>query len=582
MDIEGPAASRSRARSSTSDRFGRPWQRSSARLAFPLRVDRRGGIALASRRDRRRPGDRPDPRHRARASGRCGPSSAAASTTTCSTRSTPTTVARMEARDPRRARPLGAAHRGRRRRLRPRRRDRGELLIIDRLPRCARRTTCATSSTPSTSSRRRSPSEAPRDRARRPPLPGPRLRGAPADQPRLPGVDRAQRLRPRHHADRAVRVDDRDDDLPAQPRAGQAPRRAARAARHPPRRPERRAHRPALPARRRPPRSRSRSRRRDRGRHAAHARTRSRSSSRSTRTSRSRPLRPAAYVVAARRPGQGRRRRRRRRRARRAPTSCRSARRPRSATRSTSASRSRSARLLLQVDVDASQARGAGVEPRGPAAALGGLAGRRAAGRRPRCSRTSRAASTTAAGTVELQLPAAQRRRSRSAASALHWLRCRIDDRTRHGGAATTYSHPPEIYSITAAPIGALLPATHAAQVERRDARRSATARPARCSRCATPRCSSPSTGETLEVQDPESGDWSTLGAARGLRRLDRVRPPLRARPRHRRGRARPGDPRDRRRLDAVRRRAAEGRGAALHALPPRRRAARATSRPAR
>ena len=57
--------------------------------------------------------------------------------------------------------------------------------------------------------------------------------------PRLPGVDRAQRLRPGHHADRAVRVDDRDDDLPAQPRAGQAARRAARAARHPARRPER-------------------------------------------------------------------------------------------------------------------------------------------------------------------------------------------------------------------------------------------------------------------------------------------------------------------------------------------------------
>ena len=81
---------------------------------------------------------------------------------------------------------------------------------------------------------------APRHPARRPPLPGPRLRGAPAHHALVPGVDRAQRLRPRHHADRAVRVDDGDDDLPAQPRAGQAARHAARAARHPARRPERR------------------------------------------------------------------------------------------------------------------------------------------------------------------------------------------------------------------------------------------------------------------------------------------------------------------------------------------------------
>ena len=48
----------------------------------------------------------------------------------------------------------------------------------------------------------------------------------------------------------------------------------------------------------------------------------------------------------------------------------------------------------------------------------------------------------------------------------MHWLRCRIDDKTRHGSAATTYSQAPEIYSLTAAPVGALLPASHAAQEE--------------------------------------------------------------------------------------------------------------------
>ena len=61
-------------------------------------------------------------------------------------------------------------------------------------------------------------------------------------------MDRAQRLRPRHHADRAVRVDDRHADLPGQPRAGQAPRRAARAARHRAPRPDGGADERALPA----------------------------------------------------------------------------------------------------------------------------------------------------------------------------------------------------------------------------------------------------------------------------------------------------------------------------------------------
>ena len=226
-------------------------------------------------------------------------------------------------------------------------------------------------------------------------------------------------------------------------------------------------------------------------------------------------------------------------------------------------------RLLLQVDVDASQARGAGVNPEDPplrwevsqpeggweeAEVLEDLTG----------------GFNYGSGTVELQCP------ERSAVQPLgghrmHWIRCRIDDRTRHGGAATTYSHPPEIYSITATPIGALLPSTHAAQVEdellglsdgtpgqvldaapqpgaqaRAWARRSrsrtrsrATGRPGSCARTSSPRRSSTATS-------PRPG----LG----------------------RRRARTRDPRDRRRLDPVRRGAAQGRGAALHALPPRRR----------
>ena len=96
------------------------------------------------------------------------------------------------------------------------------------------------------------------------------------------------------------------------------------------------------------------------------------------------------------------------------------------------------------------------------------------------------------AGAVELQCP------PRSAIQPLgghrmHWLRCRIDDKTRHGGAATTYTQAPEIYSITAAPIGALLPdVARQRSIENEilgDLRRHA--RPD-VPRCATRPCSSP------------------------------------------------------------------------------------------
>jgi predicted phage baseplate assembly protein len=164
-------------------------------------------------------------------------------------------------------------------------------------------------------------------------------------------------------------------------------------------------------------------------------------------------------------------------------------------------------RLLIQVDVDASQARGAGVNPDDPplrwevsqgdgeweeAIVLEDLTG----------------GFNYGAGTVELELP------PRSAIQPLgghrmHWLRCRIDDKTRHGGAATTYSHPPEIYAITAAPVGARLPATHAAR-EEREVVGVSDGTPGQVHPLRHRPVLKPIAGETLEVQDPESGDWAT------------------------------------------------------------------------
>jgi predicted phage baseplate assembly protein len=90
----------------------------------------------------------------------------------------------------------------------------------------------------------------------------------------------------------------------------------------------------------------------------------------------------------------------------------------------------------------------------------------------------------------------------------MHWLRCRIDDETRHGSAATTYTQAPEIYSLTAAPIGALLPAQHAAQ-EENEVLGVSDGTPGQTFPLRFNPVLKPSTGETLEVQDPESGDWA-------------------------------------------------------------------------
>jgi len=163
-------------------------------------------------------------------------------------------------------------------------------------------------------------------------------------------------------------------------------------------------------------------------------------------------------------------------------------------------------RLLMQIEVDASQARGAGVNPEDPplrwevsqadgewsdAVVLEDLTG----------------GFNYGSGTVELELP------PRSvvqplAGHRLHWLRCRITEATALGRTGATYSHPPEIYSITAAPMGARLPATHASRIDREIIGVS-DGTPGQVHPLRNRPILKLGSGETLEVQDPESGDWA-------------------------------------------------------------------------
>jgi predicted phage baseplate assembly protein len=121
------------------------------------------------------------------------------------------------------------------------------------------------------------------------------------------------------------------------------------------------------------------------------------------------------------------------------------------------------ARLVVEVEIEASHARGTGVDPEDPPLEWevsqpgGGWAA---------CEvlEDLTGGFNLGSGTVLLQLPPASGVAS-LAGERRHWLRCRITERTRSGATGATYAHAPEVYALTAAPVGALLPATHAAQV---------------------------------------------------------------------------------------------------------------------
>jgi predicted phage baseplate assembly protein len=161
-------------------------------------------------------------------------------------------------------------------------------------------------------------------------------------------------------------------------------------------------------------------------------------------------------------------------------------------------------KLILQVSMEASTARGAGVDPEDPPLRWEVSAGD---GRWEDAEvlEDLTGGFNYGSGTVELQCP------PRSAVEPLagkrlRWLRCRIDDKTRTG-ASTTYTHPPEIYSITAAPVGALLESSHSARAES-EILGVSDGTPGQVFHLRNAPVLKPSTGEHLEVQDPESGDW--------------------------------------------------------------------------
>jgi predicted phage baseplate assembly protein len=165
------------------------------------------------------------------------------------------------------------------------------------------------------------------------------------------------------------------------------------------------------------------------------------------------------------------------------------------------------ARLLMQLDVDCSQARGAGVDPEDPPLAWEVSAADAPGGwLEARVLEDRTGGFNYGSGTVELQLPPTHDQASVGGQRAF-WLRCRLSDRTRHGEQAAAFQHAPEIYEITAAPLGALLPVAHSMLVEEEVLGESDNT-PAQSFLLRHAPVLALEAGETVEVLDPETGHW--------------------------------------------------------------------------
>ena len=166
-------------------------------------------------------------------------------------------------------------------------------------------------------------------------------------------------------------------------------------------------------------------------------------------------------------------------------------------------------RLIVQIEVDASQARGAGVNPEDPplrwevSQADGQwAAGDRARGPHRRLQLRLRHGRARAA--------AALGRRRRSAATACTGCAAGSPTTSRvRPPAARRYSHAPEIYSITRRADGRAPARRRTPRAIEREILGVSDGTPGQIFPLRNQPVLKLGTGETLEVQDPESGDWA-------------------------------------------------------------------------
>jgi predicted phage baseplate assembly protein len=164
------------------------------------------------------------------------------------------------------------------------------------------------------------------------------------------------------------------------------------------------------------------------------------------------------------------------------------------------------ARQVMQTDVDCSQARGAGVDPEDPPLRWEVSSESPDGWEEAQVLADRTGGFNYGSGVVELQLPP---RHSIAVVGGVraHWLRCRVDATTRSGDKATAYQNPPEIYSLTAAPVGALIPASHATR-ETNEVLGESDGTPGQTFVLRHAPVLAPGEGETLEVRLPDESEW--------------------------------------------------------------------------
>jgi predicted phage baseplate assembly protein len=164
------------------------------------------------------------------------------------------------------------------------------------------------------------------------------------------------------------------------------------------------------------------------------------------------------------------------------------------------------ARLLVHLDVDASPARGAGVDPEDPPLRWEVPSADGNAWLEARVLEDLTGGFNYGSGRIVLDLPG-EHGAATVAGQRAYWLRCRLDRRTRSGEAAATYSQAPEIYSIAAGALGARIPASHSARVSGESLGESdGTA--GQLFHLQNAPVLELEGNETLEVLEPLSGEW--------------------------------------------------------------------------
>jgi predicted phage baseplate assembly protein len=157
-------------------------------------------------------------------------------------------------------------------------------------------------------------------------------------------------------------------------------------------------------------------------------------------------------------------------------------------------------RLVMEVVVDAQPARGAGVNPADPP-----LVWEVSSGEDQwlpaNLLQDSTGGFNFGSGIVVLEMPIKSVATSIGGTHA-HWLRCRVI-----GAEAASYQAPPEISSITARPIGAVLPAEHASHVDGEHIGVS-DGTPGQTFDVRHAPMLAPRAGEYLEVRRPHSRTW--------------------------------------------------------------------------